>query len=204
MHETREAWLIEATKHLRPWFEQEEAPLPNIQVSIGVQPGATTLATCYMDDKEPGDPEYTSNIYVTPAVDPEEPTRLLDILLHEMVHAANHFQGINGHGKEFGAIARALGLTGKMTATVASEELKERLAPIAEVLGPFPHKVMDLAGRGLGPGGKKKQTTRMVKAQCTECTYTVRLSRKWIEVALPICPNVDCGAYQHEMLVDDV
>jgi hypothetical protein len=202
MHETREAWLIEATKHLRPWFEQEDAPLPNIQVSIGVQPGATTLATCYPDDKEPGDPEYTSNIYVTPAVDPEEPTRLLDILLHEMVHAANHFQGINGHGKEFGAIARALGLTGKMVATVASPELVERLQPIAEVLGPFPHNPMNLAARGLGPGGKPKQTTRMIKTWCGDCGYTSRTSRKWLEVAIPLCPNVDCGAYQHEMLVE--
>lgn len=205
MHATRESWLIEAVKHLALWFEDlEDATLPPIQVSVGVQPGANTLATCFKPAEDPEDENYAANIFVTPALDPEEPTRLLDILLHEMVHAANHYAGTNGHGKEFGALARPLGLTGKMTATVASEELKERLEPIAETLGPFPHKVLNPFAMGLGPSGKPKQKARMLKCACESCNYTVRLARKWIEVAIPVCPNVDCGNYQHDMLVDDV
>lgn len=201
----REQWLLEAVEQFRPWFEEQEAPLPKIQVSIGVQPRTNTLAMCYGDTRHKAhDEDYTANIFVTPAVDPEESTRLLDILLHEMVHAANFFVGDGGHGKEFSAIAKPLGLTGRMTATVASDELKERLAPVAEVLGPFPHKVMNLAERGLGPSGKKKQTTRMRKACCESCNYTVRVSTKWIEVAVPTCPNVDCAAYEHDMHVDDI
>ena len=205
MYETREAWLQAAVDQFRPWFAQEDAPLPEIQVSVGVQSRANTLATCWCAPVAEGEADpQVAHIFVTPAIDPETPTRLLDILLHELVHAAGFLAGFEGHGKEFGALARALGLTGKMTATVASDELKERLVPIAEVLGPFPHVKLDPFGSGLGPSGKKKQTTRMVKACCESCNYTVRLSRKWIEVAIPVCPNVDCGAYQHDMHVDDV
>lgn len=38
-------------------------------------------------------------------------------------------------------------------------------------------------------GGKKKQSTRMIKASCPECGYTVRVTRKWLDTAgAPICP----------------
>lgn len=195
----REEWLLAAVEQFRPWFAQEEAPLPKIQVSLGVQPRSNTLAMCYGDKRPDRDDDYTANIFVTPAVDPEESTRLLDILLHEMVHAANFFVGDSGHGKEFGALARPLGLTGKMTATVASDELKERLAPIAEHLGPFPHDPLNLSERGLGPGGKPKQKARQLKSICPGCGYTARVSRKWLDIAPPLCPNGACGNFQHEM-----
>jgi hypothetical protein len=42
------------------------------------------------------------------------------------------------------------------------------------------------------PGSAK--TTRLRKVECTACGYTVRMSRKWIECALPDCPNPDCSA----------
>lgn len=185
--ETREAWLIEAVQQMAAWFE---VPLPKIQVSVGVQPGATTLATCYGDDKEPGHENYTANIYVTPSVVPENPNRLLDIVLHEMVHAANFFAGDRGHGKVFSAIAKPLGLQGKMSATTASVELNERLDPIAEHLEEFPHTPMDLASRGLGPSGKPKQTTRQKLVTCAyDKTYKIRMSQKQIDtVGTPLCP----------------
>ena len=31
-------------------------------------------------------------------------------------------------------------------------------------------------------------SSRLIKAQCEKCEYTIRLSRKWIEVKRPICP----------------
>lgn len=196
----REQWLLEAVEQFRPWFEEQEAPLPKIQVSLGVQPRTNTLAMCYGDTKrDPHDEDYTANIFVTPAVVPEESTRLLDIVLHEMVHAANFFVGDGGHGKPFSAIAKPLGLTGKMTATVASDELKERLVPIAKHLGEFPHDPLDLAGSGLGPGGKPKQKARQLKSMCGGCGYTARVAKKWLDIAPPLCPNPACGNYQHEM-----
>ena len=37
--------------------------------------------------------------------------------------------------------------------------------------------------RGVGNFG-----SRLIKAHCEKCGYTIRLSRKWIEVKRPICP----------------
>jgi hypothetical protein len=47
------------------------------------------------------------------------------------------------------------------------------------------------------PGSAK--TTRLRKVECTACGYTVRMSRKWLEVGLPDCPNPECPAVGHPM-----
>ena len=33
-----------------------------------------------------------------------------------------------------------------------------------------------------------KQTTRMLKCECPACGYTVRTTRKWLDIAVPTCP----------------
>lgn len=40
----------------------------------------------------------------------------------------------------------------------------------------------------------QKQTTRLLKAVCPKCSYTIRLTRKWMEKGLPLCP-VDGEAF---------
>jgi hypothetical protein len=76
-----------------------------------------------------------------------------------------------------------MGLEGKMTATIAGDDLAKSLTALAERLGPYPHSAIDLSTR-------KKQTTRMIKAVCEEDQYIVRLSRKMItEHGAPICPT---------------
>jgi hypothetical protein len=81
----------------------------------------------------------------------------------------------------------ALGLTGKMTATVAGETLTKQLKTIIKKLGKYPHSAIDFSNR-------KKQSTRMVKVTCAdvECGMIFRTSAKWIEtsggaLACPIC-----------------
>ena len=49
----------------------------------------------------------------------------------------------------------------------------------------------------------KAATTRLRKVSCEECGYTVRMARSWIAVALPSCPNPDCGAYGAPMACAD-
>jgi rubrerythrin len=34
-----------------------------------------------------------------------------------------------------------------------------------------------------------KQTTRLLKAICPVCGYTVRVTKRWAEIGLPICPE---------------
>ena len=110
----------------------------------------------------------------------DDPMEVLSILAHEMVHA---IEGVAaGHGKAFKRTALAIGLQGKMTATVPGDAFKHAVGPILNRLGPYPHAAVDLSKR-------KKQTTRMVKMTCGECGYIARTSRANIEERGPaICP----------------
>jgi hypothetical protein len=68
-----------------------------------------------------------------------------------------------------------------MTATTPSESFKQFAQPILDRLGSYPHAELDYSS-------VKKQGTRMIKAECDECGYAVRLTRKWLDVGAPICP----------------
>lgn len=38
----------------------------------------------------------------------------------------------------------------------------------------------------------KRQGSRLLRAGCPSCGYTIRISNMWAECALPKCPNPDC------------
>ena len=65
-----------------------------------------------------------------------------------------------------------------------ADELKVKIEGWLEELPAYPHaKLLP------GMGGGTKQTTRLIKCQCTECGYTVRTTSKWIDLGgAPICP----------------
>ncbi len=35
----------------------------------------------------------------------------------------------------------------------------------------------------------KKQATRLLKAVCPDCGYTIRVTSKWAALGLPVCPT---------------
>jgi hypothetical protein len=111
---------------------------------------------------------------------------MLDVLAHEAIHAVDDCA--SGHGKAFKRVAVAIGLTGKMTATVAGPELLATLQQIADSLPPLTHGGIDLSGR-------KKQPTRLVKLECHGCGMIVRTTTKWlVETGMPSCA---CGHTFH-------
>jgi hypothetical protein len=185
---TREEWLIAAVAALTPLFEAIDQTVPAVRVSVG-WPGGNgrknaVIGQCWATAASA---DNVAQLFISPVLD--DAVRVLDVLAHEMIHAIDDCQ--SGHKGNFAKIAKALGLTGKMTATVAGDELKERLEAIAFDLGLYPHAA--LANPGAGADGPKKQTTRMMKAECPEGSgYKVRLTRQWIaEYGAPICPH--CG-----------
>jgi hypothetical protein len=108
---------------------------------------------------------------------------VLDVLLHEAIHAA--IGNEHKHGPRFREVAHAVGLGGKMTATRPTGACCVRLSALAETLGPWPH--------GKITAQPKKQTTRMIKVVCKEegCEcggYAVRTTSKWLDVGVPTCP----------------
>ncbi len=181
---TREAWLGAAVQELRPTFVEIAAPYPkSIHVSVG-WPSTRGLS---MRRRRVGEcwrgtlsADGTPHIFLSPLVAGAD--EVLAVLVHELIHAALPDAG---HRGPFSRAAKALGLEGKPTSTVAGKDLKRDLATLAKRLGAWPHPELStvLADR-------KKQTTRLLKAACPDCDYTIRLTAKWVEVGMPTCP---CG-----------
>lgn len=187
-HTTREGWLMAAADALVPLFKGAGYAIPqNIRYAIAFPSTGMKgqrLGECWQPSSS-GDAHYTIII----RADIEHAETVLDILTHEIVHAA--VPSGSGHGKVFKKCALAVGLEGKMTATVAGDQLRSTLAHIAAELGPLPHSKLNFAGAA--EDKPKKQGTRMLKAMC-DCGYTIRLTRMWADLGLPICPLEGHGA----------
>ncbi len=182
---TREEWLQAATDKLRPIMGRRGSEVPDV-LRIGVgwsSKGArsTVIGQCWSaDSSKDGIPE------ITIVVSQHDPVRVLDILVHELVHASLDCTG--GHGAKFTKRVRALDLQGKPTATVAGPIFARYARRLVRELGAWPGD----QGLTVEARRSKTQTTRMIKVACTDCGITFRLTRKWITGAFMYCPG-GCG-----------
>ena len=182
-HTTREGWLLDLVKLLRPMFAEHGAELPaNIRVSCS-WPGGGSKRTRIGEAWSPTcSSDGAHETFLSPLM--SDPAQVAHILVHELVH---HAVGVAaGHRAPFRKLAVALGLEGKMTATVAGPELAAKLAKLTDKLGPYPHGGMTSAS------ARSKQTTRMLKVQCTSCGCVLRMTRTWLDDVGP--PTCGCGS----------
>lgn len=189
---TREAWMLAAVDTFRPWFASEGETLPPVRISIGWPGGRgnkqNVLGQCWaaeaVADKVPA-------IFVSPSQ--KDPVEVLETILHECIHAAGHMH----HRSPFQKVARRFGFVngGKTkTSREQSPDLYATLDEVAEALGAFPHAAVSGGGGLLGAGDGDKppvQGTRMIKVYCEGDGYTLRTTRKWLDVAVPSCPVCD-------------
>lgn len=181
---TREAWLNQAAQELKPLYQEHKYAVPdNLHISCGF-PSRSALSgkkqrigECWSD--EASDTKQFE-IFISPVL--ADSVKVLDVLAHELVHA------IVGHKAKHGAIfrkcAQAIGLEGKMTSTHAGDALKAKLEAIAAKLGAYPHGALHAM-----TNGKDKQSTRLLKCECPKCGYTVRVTKKWLDVGEPLCAS---------------
>jgi hypothetical protein len=176
----REDWLQAVAERMAPWFGDLGCPLPKVRMAVGFTSGGKRtkrIGECWSSQSSA---DGTCEIFIVPTID--DASRVADILAHELVHAAVGTAA--KHGPIFRRVARAIGLQGRMTATIAGPLFLERVAPILTAVGPLPHARL---GQSSGP---PKQTTRLLKCQCPKCGYTVRVAAKWLDTAgPPICPQ---------------
>ena len=196
--QTREAWLQDAVQALAPLFAEIDVELPPVHVSVGWPSRGGTgskkkvIGQCW---KTSVSGDGVSQIFISPVLggteSNEDMIKLLGVLIHELIHAADDCE--SGHKGAFGVMARAIGLEGKLTATTVGEELAGKLAPILTDLGPFPHAALNPFEM---EQQRPKQTTRMLKIVCPADGYTARTTRKWLdELGAPKCP---CGQVLEE------
>jgi hypothetical protein len=185
---TREQWLNRIAEHAaKEIFKPAGYKVPkNIRYTCGFpSKGALAMRTqrigeCWSDSAS-GD--NTFEISVSPVI--ADGLRAADILVHEMVHATVGLKA--GHKGPFRKCAEAVGLRGKMTATVAGEELKAKLGAIIEKVGQYPHAGLR-AGRTMRAASKG-----MIKLECPCCKeegerFIVRIGEHSLNRGAPLCP----------------
>ncbi len=206
----RETWLNEMAQRMAPRFEELGHPLPKFRVAVGWTSAGKT-------SKVGGECWHSSNsadgvfeILVAPILD--DSLHVAAVLAHELNHAAVGFK--HGHKGEFAVMMGKLGMKRPYTQSIAGPEFEAWVKPFLDELGKIAHARIvlkgmpraandnDADGEGIdgdgGEGGssnqKKKQTTRMLKAECKHevdgepCGYTVRLSKKWAQKLGAACP----------------
>ena len=190
---TREDWLVELATRLETLFEQHGATLPKYRVTCGFPSSGglsaknRTIGQCWAPEASA---DNTTEIII--GITQDEPMRVAGVLAHEMVHAAVGVAA--GHRGPFRKLAIDIGLEGPMTATTEGEAFKQAVQPMLDAIGDYPHAKLDATKR-------RKQGTRMIKASCTACGYTVRTTAKWIGIATPTCPDPDCYDYGNPMMI---
>lgn len=203
----RETWLNQMAEKIAPSFTALGKTVPPFRVSIGFTGhGARGNARgeCW-NNMMSADRRF--EIFITP--DQDDSLTVASILTHELCHAAVGFK--HRHKGDFASTMKALGFVAPWTTATPTDQFKALVAPFIAELGEVPQAALMFrqlargkggkAGKG-GEGGdgdgdgeesnsnyKKRQSTRMLKAACAECGYTVRLTKKWALVGAPHCPT---------------
>ena len=172
--QSRETYLHESLKHLqRRVFTSHTIPA-DVRITCGWP--LKDVGKCWPRSHSSGN---VNEIFISSTI--EDTSEALAILVHELVHAIDDCQ--HGHGKQFRAIAIAVGLEGKMTATTASPELAETLADIQATIGDYPHAALTPP--------KPKRKSRQLKLSCDDCGAVWRMAKTWQDKATgcPCCPS---------------
>lgn len=188
---TREQWLQEAVALLNAEFiKPSELGLKmpkKLLITCGFPRGNTVKTIGMHWGGGHAVDGNTTHIAISPIL--AEPIRVLDVTLHELIHATGGEEctGRKAHGKRFREIAKSFGLEGPPKATIATKgtECYKRLAAIAKTLGKYPH--VAIKPREVVPGSGGGGWVRLVSVN--EDAYKVVISPKSLEeFGLPVDP----------------
>ena len=176
--ENREAWLQAAVAKLAPIFRAIGHEVPPVKTSIGFPSGgirSNAIGQCWARG---GAKDQLNHIFISPTLG--SAYEAIDTLAHELIHAVDDC--VHKHGKEFKAIALAIGMKGPMRSASAAEKLKPKLEAILKELPPYPH------GK-LNAPAKRVQSSPPPNACCEICGYKVTVPKRFLHFGPPICPG---------------
>ena len=203
--ETREEWLSRAIELMRPEFEAAGAPLPERLAVSCIWPSEnpqTMIGECWVAEASS---RGSVEVFISPG--PRPGRRRPGRARHPAARAGTRGrsprprQGVQGAGGGAGP-ERADDGNDRQPRAARLHQL-DRAAPA----GLLPTRRHHRARRDRGSADRarrqadhpaprrpaKKQSTRMLKAECPECGYTIRLAKKWADIGLPSCPSDDAG-----------
>jgi hypothetical protein len=159
----RENWLMQAVGELRPLFEAAGHPLPaTVRVTCGFPSTARRSGTLGETWSAADSADGATEVMISPVL--AAGADVLAVLLAQLSVAADP--------RRHADVKAAVGTDPAAYAGLLAD------------LGPYPHAALALPV-------KTTQATRMLKACCPSCGYTVRLTQKWVSKGLPICGT--CG-----------
>jgi hypothetical protein len=173
----REAWLRAAYALVR----KELLPKAPAQVAIswsfpskgGTKSSRRTIGECHYKGGSAVGVEGDRVILISPTL--QEPFALIEVLVHEMVHAALPMG--SGHRAPFSRLAKSIGLLKPWTATTAGPELKRTIEGWLKRLPAWPGGHLLIVS---------SQKNRQLKAVC-ECERIIRGSAKLFEAGPIMC-----------------
>jgi hypothetical protein len=177
----REAWLQRVIDVWRPLFDRAGRELPtSIRVSVGRPPSGSHTGVYYPPDASD---DGVASIFVHPVI--SDSTRAAGIVVHLLCHAA---LGDRKHGIMFRHLATRVGLIGPMRKTMEGPLFQQIMPFVIDRAGLYPHAALrQIKGLDKLPPG-----SRLIRARCLGCGYTLRAAQKWLSVGVPTCPNPRC------------
>lgn len=177
-HETSEAWLQSAIQRLKPLFKDAGFDLPSIRATVGWTSGgkrSQKMGECWSTSSTS---DGRSTIFISTML--ATSLDVLDVLMHELVHAVDDCK--HKHGEEFARIARAVGLGGRHWASCSAREpLLIKLHALALELGKLPY------GR-IKPPHRIAREMNSGRAECPKCGFSCRTLASWKGKGHPLCP----------------
>jgi len=169
-------------KSRNEWLRRAMLSLHDVFVQAGVTFDAQSLTVvCANKPRARGD-ESSELVFVSPRLRAAD--EVLSYLTSELVYISSK-QSYRGAGSteppESKKLAKAIGLVGRGAKTRPSEELAHKLHGIADRLGPYPEPQVKHPPL-------PTQASRMIKIQCPQCEYKLRITQKWLEFGAPACP----------------
>lgn len=180
---TREKWLEKAIQKLRPIFKKKcKQSIPRnvkVTVSFPLRSSPTkTMGQCIHRDLSEG---KLWEILISPIE--SEGHEVIATLAHELIHVCLKNEG--GHGSAFQAIGRQLGFGAPWKNTPSNVKLMEAFKRMAKSIGRYPHKKISPTG------GVRKQGTRMIKMECSDCGFICRAA--YSSIIASGVPTCGCG-----------
>lgn len=175
MHTTRESWLVQAMAEVRPFFDLAGLKLAErVRISCGFPSTARRTGAVAEVWESAASSDGTVEVLISPTL--ADPQSVFTTLVASLCRATD------------GAMnPKSAALTDAMAAMLvpggaAGEGFQLQYGEIIEGLGEYPHAALRM-------NDKPKQPTLMLKASCPVCGYTVRLTKKWADLGLPMCPQ---------------
>lgn len=177
---TREEWLTAAVEELRPFFNLASHPVArSIRVTCGFPSNyrrSRLHGECWASTASR---DGTYEIMVSPTL--ADPIRVFATLVEQMTHTVAGAMGLTSTYRQVATDMLLLPDAARGWKQCSfGEAFIAAYVDIIDSLGPYPHAELDLSER-------KTQSTRLLKAVCPSCGYTVRLTAKWAVQALPVC-----------------